>query len=297
VAPVAVDSTAPGSAPPSTTPAPEPEPSTLAAQTDTSAAVVPPPDVTPPAPDPAQLRRERRAYDAALTTANQAKARAVKAGASAAELRPADNLRRQADQLLSAGTPAQAMRQINDAAAAYGVAENNARLRTAQQQAAIDPGRLHPPAPQESTVQQEPIRQPQNDPPATAPAPAPAATTAAPVPAPVTAPVDERPAVELVLRNYARALSASDLPGMQAVFPGMGGQVRTAWQDFFKEKFSLDTSRWKIFDIDVAGTSATAKIGGVSIQRDKKGKEREVPPPKTAVLDKVGSSWRITSIN
>ena len=100
------------------------------------------------------------------------------------------------------------------------------------------------------------------------------------------------------LREYARALSAGDLQGMQATFPGMSTQVRQAWEEFFKQKYSLDTSRWKILSVEVtAGGTARAQIGGTSIQRDRKGKQSEAPPPRTAVLDKVSSGWRITSLN
>ncbi|MEO8636068.1 MAG: protein kinase [Gemmatimonadales bacterium] len=269
--------------------------SSVPAGTNGESAATPPAADPPASPvDPAQLRRERRAYDGALTTATLARQRAVKAGATGPELSPADNLRRQAEQLAGGGNPANAMRQVTEAATAYGVAENIARLRLAQQQAAADPARMHPSTPPETIPAADPIRKPATEPAATVPAPV---LTQAPAPAPVTAPVDERPAVEVVLREYARALSASDLQAMQTAFPGMSTQVRQAWEEFFKQKYSLDTSRWKLIETEVTGGTATVRIGGVSIQRDKKGKQSEAPPPRTAVLDKIGSGWRITSIH
>jgi ketosteroid isomerase-like protein len=84
---------------------------------------------------------------------------------------------------------------------------------------------------------------------------------------------------------------------MQAVYPGMSHDVRQAWQEFFKAQYSLDTSHWKFLEIQVNGTTASAKIGGTSIQRDKKGKTSEVAPPRAALLEKGPSGWRITSIN
>ena len=268
----------------------------VGAPAESAATTATPPETQPDAPtvEPAQLRRDRREYDRGFTMANQARQRAVTAGATGPELSPADNLRRQAEQLAGSGKPADAMRHVSDAATAYGVAENNARLRVAQQQAAADPSRLHPPTSTESIPVTDPIRRPPAEPAATVPAPV---VTQAPAPAPVSAPVDERPAVELVLREYARALSASDLQGMQATFPGMSTQVRQAWEEFFRQKYSLDTSRWKIIDVTVTNGTARAQIAGTSIQRDRKGKQSEAPPPRTAILDKVGSGWRITSIN
>ncbi|HXI21153.1 MAG TPA: hypothetical protein VNH46_08715, partial [Gemmatimonadales bacterium] len=108
---------------------------------------------------------------------------------------------------------------------------------------------------------------------------------------------DERPEVELVLVRYARALSAGDLSGMQAIYPAMPGDVRDAWKEYFNANYSLDTSRWRFLEIQITGNIATAKITGTSIERDKKGKQREVPPPKTAHLEKGPGGWRITSIN
>jgi len=269
-------------------------PSGAPAESAGATPTMPAPQPVAPAVSPAQLRRDQREYDRALVTANQARARAVTAGAIGAELSPADNLRRQAEQLAGSGKPADAVRPISGAATAYGVAENNARLRVAQQLAATAPARMHPATTAESIPQSEPARRPTTEPPVTVPVPV---VTQAPAPAPVSGPVDERPAVELVLREYARALSASDLQGMTATFPGMAGQVKQAWQEFFRQKYSLDTSRWKILNIEVSGGTATAQIGGTSIQRDKKGKQSEAPPPRTAVLDKLSSGWRITSIN
>jgi hypothetical protein len=116
-------------------------------------------------------------------------------------------------------------------------------------------------------------------------------------PPPAAAPADERPAVELVLREYARAVSAGDLPGMQAVFPGMSPQARDGFKSMLKEKYTMDTSRWKYLEITVRGTSADAQLGGITTLRDNRGRTKtESAFPRHATLEKIGGGWRLTSI-
>ncbi|MGH7703226.1 MAG: hypothetical protein ACREMO_09035, partial [Gemmatimonadales bacterium] len=67
--------------------------------------------------------------------------------------------------------------------------------------------------------------------------------------------------------------------------------------EFFRAGNSLETSKWNIFDVVVNGATATAKIGGVTIARDKKGKPANQDPPKAATLEHGPAGWRITAIN
>ncbi len=277
---------------------PATDPAATTGQPAESVAAPAPPQPTPTAPDPAELRRARQEYTRELSDASNARDRALRAGATAAELRQADGLKRQGEQLGGREDFGGAVDRLGLATTAYGVAENAAALRTQRAQAA-DP-RLHPqpsPAVPETEPQHRPLQPGETGQQAAAPVvPPPVIPSNTPAQTQPAA-VDERPSVELAIRDYARALAASDLTGMQAVYPAMPGTIRQAWQEFFKQKFSLDTSRWKLLDVTVSGSTATVQISGSSIQRDKRGKEQTVPPPKGATLEKGASGWRITSIN
>jgi hypothetical protein len=110
--------------------------------------------------------------------------------------------------------------------------------------------------------------------------------------------VDERPAVELVIREYARALSAGDLPAALAVFPGMSSQMKEGYRDMFKRKWVLDTSRWRYLDISTSNGSAQARLGGTSVIRNEKGKPQGEgdPYPRQAMLEKGANGWRLVNI-
>jgi serine/threonine protein kinase len=257
---------------------------------DSAAVPAPAPGPAPAQPvvDQALLRRQQREFQRVLAQASQARTRASLAGASPPELRAGDALKSAAEQLAGRGQPGDAMRPLDDAVQAYATAESAAATRAAQVRAAAQQASAPPTTiPQQSPAQQRPEPQPSGAVPGPATAPAQAAPAV----------TDERPAVELALREYARALSASDLPAMTAVYPGMPGDVKKAFQDLFRNKYSVDTSRWRVFDIQVTGTTASAKIGGVSILRDDHKKTSEQPTPKGATLEKVGGAWRVIAID
>ncbi len=110
--------------------------------------------------------------------------------------------------------------------------------------------------------------------------------------------VDQRPAVELVLREYARALSAGDLEAMLAVFPGMPAQMRDGYKQMFKRNWVLDTSRWRYLDISVNNGTAQARLGGSSVLRNEKGKPQEESPfRRAASLERDQKGWRIVAID
>jgi serine/threonine protein kinase len=246
---------------------------------------------TPPAPvDQAASRQNRRDYLELVNKHKDARSRALAAGATQRELAPGDNLRRAADRLSAKGDWNLAMSSLTDGIESYGTAETLARAR------ALADARLRlQPAPS----QPDSAVHTRTDPPPAQPQQAPI-QTAVPVqtaPAPAPPPVDERPRVELVLREYARALSAGDLQAALAVFPGMSTQMREGYRDMFKRKWVLDTSRWRYLDISITDGSATARLGGTSIIRNDKGKpQSEDPFPRMARLEKGSTGWRLANI-
>jgi serine/threonine protein kinase len=243
-----------------------------------AAPVSPPPA---PAVDPAILRRQRSEYNQLWDRHKSARASAVKAGASRDDLKEGDDLRSIAAKQSDRGDWTLASLSIKDAIESYSDAEDSALARAAQ---ASRPTPQEPVTPSQAATQTTPI--PGQQPPASQPA-------ATPTPV-----VDERAPVELVLREYAQALSAGDLQGMQAVFPGMSAATRDSYAKLFKDRYRVDTSKWRYNDINVQGTNAAARLGGTTQIRDKNGKAAgdEQPFPRQATLEKVGGRWRIISI-
>jgi serine/threonine protein kinase len=264
----------------------EPAPTTsqpVTSASDSTTAAAPP---STPAEQPSS--RAKAEFQQLVTKHKDARTRALQAGATQKELTPGDNLRRAADQLAAKGEYRLAVSTMNDGIEAFGTAESVARARAATaSRLQAQPG---PSQPESVThLRTEPTQQ-------TAATP----TVQAPVasnPAPVTVTVDERPSVELVLREYARALSAGDLEAAVAVYPGMPAQTRDGIRDLLKKKFSYDTSRWRYLDIVTSGATATAQLGGTSVLKDSKGKTvSEEPFPRKAALSKGAGGWKLISI-
>ncbi len=254
-----------------------------AAPADSAPAAAAPPPVSAPAAavvDPAIIRRQRGEYNQLWDRHKTARASAVRAGATRDELKEGDDLRGIATRQSDRGEWSLASLTIKDAIESYSDAEDSALARAAQ---------ARRPAPQESVT--PPQAAPQSAPVVSQP---PASQPAA---APVTV-VDERAPVELVLREYAQALSAGDLQGMLAVFPGMSAATRDSYGKLFKDKYRVDTSKWRYSDVNVQGTNAAARLGGTTQIREKNGKAAgdEQPFPRQATLEKVGGRWRIISI-
>ncbi len=261
-----------------TVPAPTPAP-----VVDSQPAVTTPaPAVTQSAVDQAALRKQRAQYNQLLGRLTAARTQALRNGVRPDDLKDGDELRRVADRQARNNEFALATRSLNDAIDTYGDAEDSVRARALASKPA--------PVPQPVETAPPPTTQPQS----TAPIPGQQPPASQPV-APV---VDDRPSVELVLRQYATALAAGDVPGMLAVFPGMSSTSRSRYQDLFKDKYRVDTSRWRYLEISVTGSTASARLGGVTVIRDNRGKQAgdEQPFPVSASLEKSGGRWRILSI-
>jgi serine/threonine-protein kinase len=269
-----VDSSA-AAAPVDSAPAPAADPAPSTAST--------PPVSAPatPAVDPAIIRRQRSEYNQLWDRHKTARAAAVRAGASRDALKEGDDLRAIATKQSDRGEWSLASLSIKDAIDSYSDAEDSALAKAAQVAQASKPATQEttPPVTQQQTVPSSSQQPPAAQPPA----------------APV---VDERAPVEVVLREYARALSAGDLAAMQVVFPGMSAATRDTYAKLFKDKYRVDTNKWRYNDVNVQGTNAAASLGGTTQIRDKNGKAQgdEQPFPRQATLEKVGGRWRIISI-
>jgi serine/threonine protein kinase len=276
---------------PSVTQPPVTNPQPTAPGTDTTTAAGPPATASA-ALDPAATQRSKREFQQLLARHKDARSRALAAGASQRDLSPGDNLRKAAERLSARGEWAQAIGTLNDGIESFGTAELAAKART------VTDARLHPqpaPALPESTTHLRTDQPPaQQQAPAPAQLPPPVASYPAPAPAP---PVDERPAVELVLREFARALFARDLSAMLAAWPSMPARTRDGYKKVFDSKNYMDTNGWRYLDISVSGSTATATLGGVTVLLDSHRKVSSNEPfPRKASLEKVEGRWRLTNL-
>jgi serine/threonine protein kinase len=255
----------------------------------------------PAVPPPAISKRDQADYDVMKLQAIQARSHAVDAGASANELSAGDILRSQAETFANRGRYGDALKPISDATTSFALAASAAQARAASR-TRFNP--TQPPAP--SAQEPQPARVAAASPAVESTAHPPASESAAKPPAPVAAapaaaasaqPVDERAAVEQAIREYARALSAGDMAEVLRLYPGFPQDRRDGLEAYFKAGNALDTSRWRIYDIAVTGNSATAKIGGTTVTRDKKGKSTEQNPPAGAKLERGSGGWRILELN
>ncbi|HYA50743.1 MAG TPA: hypothetical protein VEG33_06190, partial [Streptosporangiaceae bacterium] len=255
-----------------------------------------------PAVDPAQVKRDRADYERMKSQATEARGRAASAGASAHDLSGGDLLRDQAASFAGRGRFSDALKPISDATTAYALAFSTAQARAATST------RFAPAQPATEALAEPPPARVPTSPAPVAAAPAASAETATrpspqPSPGPSAAttqpaqPIDERPAVEQVVRDYARALAAGDVGGVLQVYPGLPSDVQKTLRDYFKEGWTLDTGHWRLSDIVVTGSTATVKIGGTTIVRDKRGKSSEQDPPNAATLERGPNGWKITALN
>ncbi len=263
-------------------PAPAPTQEPVAAVDTTPATPVAP----PPSASTQPTARQKADFQALVGKHKDARTRALTAGATPAELLAGDKMRKTAEQLAAKSEYRLAMSTLNDGIEAYGTAESAAKARAVTaSRLQPQPGSTPPSEPEQHNRGEQPPAQPVQ----TAPAP----VQSAPAPAPA---VDERPIIENVLRAYASALAASDLPGALGIFPGMSKTVQDGYRDLFKNKRTYDTSRWRYLDIQVSGTSAVAQLGGTSLIKVKDKVENEAPFPRKATLAKNSGGWKIVSI-
>lgn len=277
-------------------PEPAPPPVTEPVVSETTASVAAPPPA-PAGPDPAVVARQRAEFNRLSGDVAAARQRAVTAGAKPEELAVGDRQRTEGTRLGNREQYPEALRPLRDAAASYGLAESAAKARA---QAQLADARLHPqPGPQ--LVTQPTETRPANGTPSHQPdnpvGPIPGPTTAVPPPATQPTVTDERPSIENAFLSYARATAAGDLNAMLRYYPGLPKANQDAFKAMWKEKYTLDTSRWTVVSIDWSPGDEKARLtlAGESVMRQG-GKTQEVKGPRRAGMEKGGGGWRITSL-
>jgi serine/threonine protein kinase len=127
-----------------------------------------------------------------------------------------------------------------------------------------------------------------------APPSPPAPRVAAPAPAPK--PTDPAPEIRGVIADYAGAIEAKSLPGLQRVYPGMTGLQARGWEQFFQLVRDVK-AQLSVAKLDVAGGTADAQITGLyTYLNTSTGRAERQPVSFRASFRNEGGKWRILEV-
>jgi hypothetical protein len=176
--------------------------------------------------------------------------------------------------------------QLNQASAAWLIAERDARAAAASAAAtkthvAEAPPKVAPPP--ASVTQSAPVPQPVvNQPPVTA-APAPKVT------------VNPSVEIEAVVAAYAHAIESRDVAEVRRAYPGATPQQLSGFDDFFKSLRSIRAG-FTVGNLDVRGDVADAKLIGAYDYVTSAGKTERQPLNIQASFRHDGSGWKLTAV-
>jgi hypothetical protein len=237
---------------------------------------------TPPAGRAAATNvpdREVGIVNTVRTSALQARARAVTAGASTAQLAAGDTHLDSADRHAQARRYTLAVSEMNAASVAWASAERealqsaaDAARRAADDSAARARAQVAAPAP-------------------VVPPPAPASNP------PRAEPVTPPPNVEIatLVADYARAIQSRDLAAIRAVYPGITEAQATGFTRFFAQVRSLRASLLPEAP-SIDGNAASARVTGTYEYVDAAGKAQRQAVSFSATFRKEGTRWRMVAV-
>jgi serine/threonine-protein kinase len=211
-------------------------------------------------------------------TTQQARRRAVEAGAVSNQLASGDQHLTAGAQLVKKGQRDAAVREFTQASSAFAEAETAARVAAATKESAIAV-RDQPKAPVVVATAPQPVQ--------TAPA------QAAPPPTqPASNPSAE---IAAVVAQYARAIESRDVGELKRLYPAMSASQANSFEDFFKSVRSVRAA-FSVSGLQVDGASADAKLNGTYDFVTSNGRNEHQPLTLQASLRKDGNSWRFVSI-
>ena len=286
-------------------------------------AVAPPPSSTAARPDSPQGAPSRVASGASTAprpsgpsqvelglirqvreAARGARARAIAAGATEAQLDVGDEQERRGSTALDRGDLSAASDYFSQASTAWQRAEREARslassssaLAAATREAPTTPTRpISPSAPGTSPISSG-TSSGSGAPPQVVVAPtvstAPAPTVSTPsAPDPAKARAD----IAAVIAAYADAIEARDLAAMRRLYPAMTRDQQRSFQDFFAYVRSMQ-ARLSVATLQLDGTTAEARITGSYAYVTSSGKSERQEANFRATLGLENGVWRMTAV-
>jgi tRNA A-37 threonylcarbamoyl transferase component Bud32 len=139
------------------------------------------------------------------------------------------------------------------------------------------------------------------------PAPAPPVVVADSVPRPPVAPrvitpspppkpADPAPDIRGVVADYAGAIEAKSVPGLQRIYPAMTGLQARGWEQFFQLVRDVK-ARISVSKLDVSGATAEAQITGTyEYLNTSTGRAETQPVAFQASFRNEGGKWRIREV-
>ncbi len=211
-------------------------------------------------------------------SAQQARRRAVDAGAAAELLAVGDRHVTAGATFVRKGQRDGALREFTQASSVFAEVETAARVATAKELA------------RESV--KEPVsvvREPPKAPAVVASAPQPVQTAPA---QPASNPSAE---IAAVVAQYARAIESRDVGELKRLYPAMSASQANSFEEFFKSVRSVRAS-FSVSSLQVDGSTADAKLSGTYDFVTSNGRNEHQPLTLQASLRKDGNSWRFVSI-
>ncbi len=258
-------------APAATTPAP-------AVSSKTSQTKTQPKSASPSSEEMALLRSLQAA-------AADQRRRASEAGATVDQLRAGDDHNTAAISATQQGKITEAASHLNEATAAWTVAERDARAAAAAAASA---------AAAKTRVAEAPPKAP---PPVTQSAAAPQPVVTQPVVSQPPPKVTVNPSVEIesVVANYARAIESRDVVEVRRAYPGATKDQLDGFGEFFKTLRSI-RARFNVASLDIRGEAADAKLTGTYDYVTTAGKTEQQSVTIQATFRHDSGVWRLTSV-
>jgi hypothetical protein len=218
------------------------------------------------------------------------------------QLRPGDDHSAAAMAATHQGKISDAATHLNQASAAWAIAERDARNAAAAKTRAADaapPKRENPVVTQSAPATQAaptppPVSSQPVSPPAASPqtVQTPTPPTAAPAPKVVANPSVE---IEAVVATYARAIESRDIAEVRRAYPGATQAQLKGFDDFFKTLRSIRAS-FSVGSLDVQGDGAEARLSGTYDYVTNAGKSDRQSVSFQASFRRDAAGWKLTSV-
>jgi serine/threonine-protein kinase len=214
--------------------------------------------------------------------------RASEAGATVDQLRAGDDQNTAAISATQQGKITEAAAHLNQATAAWTIAERDARAAAAAAASA---------AAAKTHVADVTPPKAAPTPPVTQSAPNPQPIVTQPVAAQPPPKVVVNPSVEIdaVVANYARAIDTRDIGEVRRAYPGATQQQLDGFGEFFKTLRTIRT-HFSVGSLDIRGDAADAKLSGTYDYVTTSGKNEQQSVTFQASFRHDGGAWRLTSV-
>jgi serine/threonine-protein kinase len=242
----------------------------------------------PPAVNSSPTTQELALFRSLQSTALQARRSAVEVGATADQLQAGDEHNKSASTLVQQGRITQAADRLDQAAAAWSMAERAARQAAAALAAAQSRAPTQEPEKKQTIP---PAAPPVSSPPSTS-SPAPVVTPPAPVQQSSASAANE---IAALVAAYARAIESRDLAAVRRAYSGITPTQAKGFEQFFGSVRSL-RANLSVGGLEISGATAEARLSGVYEYVTNAGKTEQQRVSFQAGFKREGGSWELRTV-